>query len=78
MNRLAVVGFLFHVPGLKLFTRATLTPRVLGLNAVALLATFGLMAAAWQWGFSVLAAFLVGHFAWSFTLVALVRVGQVR
>jgi hypothetical protein len=78
VSRLAVVGFLFHVPGLKLFAHATLTPRVLQLNAVALLATFALMAAAWQWGFSVLAAFALGHFAWSFTLVALVRAGQVR
>jgi hypothetical protein len=74
---LALVGFLFHAPGLKLLARARLSPLTVKLNVIAAALTLAAMAEAWLSGRSVLVGWLIGHFAWSATLAMLALRGQV-
>jgi hypothetical protein len=74
---LALVGFLFHAPGLKLLARARLSPHAVKLNVAAAALTLAAMAYAWLSGRSVFLAWLIGHFAWSTVLAALALRGQV-
>jgi O-antigen/teichoic acid export membrane protein len=72
-----VAALLFHALGLRLFAKRRLTPFVLKLNVVALVATAAAMAlAGLEWGFTgVAVAWLVGHTVWSITLAVLVHRG---
>lgn len=74
---LVIIGFLFHAPGLKLFAKAQLSPLVVKLNIIAAALTVLAMGFAAATGRSVVLAWLVGHLAWSCTLVALTLRGQV-
>jgi hypothetical protein len=76
--RLAVIGALFHAPGLKLFARAQLSPLTVVLNAFAAALTVGAMAWAWTSGHSVVLAWLCGHLGWSCTVAVLAMRGHVR
>lgn len=82
---LAVIAFLGHVPGLKLFARCRFTPSLVRVNVVAVVLTLLAMAAAWlaagdgQRAGWTLVAWLVGHFLWSTIFAAwIVRGGAVR
>jgi hypothetical protein len=77
-GRLALLGALFHVPGLKLFARTRLSPLLVKLNLVAAVLTVAAMGGAWVSGRSVLVAWLVGHLAWSSTLAVLTLRGHVQ
>ena len=76
--KLAVIGALFHAPGLKLFARAQLSPFTVALNVVAAALTVGAMAWAWTSGHSVVLAWLCGHVAWSCAVAVLAFRGHVR
>lgn len=80
--QLALIGFLSHAPGLRLFARVSISPFALRLNLAFAVVTVGAVtAAAWRFSDQVLQAvviaWLVGHLAWSSTLAALVLRGHV-
>jgi hypothetical protein len=78
---LALIAFLGHVPGLKLFARCRFTPALVRVNVVAVVLTLVAMAAAWlaaeggQRGWWTLVAWLVGHFLWSTIFAAWILLG---
>jgi hypothetical protein len=78
---LAVVGFMGHTPGLKLFARCRFTSRLVRVNIAAALLTLAAMAGAYvladegERGWSVLWAWLVGHFLWSGILATWILLG---
>ena len=78
---LAAVAFAGHIPGLKLFTRTRLTPRLVRANIVAValtLTAMGLAFALWpvgERGLAVLITWLVAHFVWSFVFATWILMG---
>jgi hypothetical protein len=76
--RLALLGFVFHAPGLKLFARTRFSALLVKLNLVGAVLTVAAMGWAWMSGRSVLVAWLVGHLAWSCTLATLTLRGHVQ
>ena len=73
----AIVGFLFHAPGLRLAGKR-LPPALLRANAVALAMTVVAIAAASPFGWRVmLGAWVAGHFAWSAYLARAVLRGAL-
>ena len=69
-----LVAFLFHAPGLRLFTQRRLTPYELRLNVFAGSLTVAAMIAAGvaRGPWAAFGAWAVGHLAWSITLAVLV------
>ena len=76
LRRCALIGFVGHLPGVKLLVSRTVTPRLARANVAAVALTL----AAMLWAFTaapagaaprwVFVAWLAGHFAWSTTLAA--------
>lgn len=76
-SRAALLAFLFHAPGLYLFTPYLMNSMQGRTNAIALLLTFIAMGlgALLSWHF-VFVAWLIGHFSWSAYLARLVWLGR--
>jgi hypothetical protein len=78
---LAIVGFVGHTPGLKLFVRCRFTPRLVRVNVIAVVLTLAAMAGAFaladpgERAWSVALAWLVGHFIWSGILALWILLG---
>jgi hypothetical protein len=78
---LAVVGFVGHTPGLKLLARCRFTTRLVRINIAAVLLTLVAMVGAYgladdgERGWSLLVAWLVGHFLWSGILATWILLG---
>ncbi len=75
----AVIGFLGHAPGLKLFARVRFTAKFVRVNTVAVALT--LLAMALTYGsygtmWAVALTWTIGHFAWSTTVATWVLVGN--
>lgn len=74
---LAAVAFAGHIPGIKLFTRARLTPRLVRANIVAVALTLAAMATAYALAnpFTVLITWLIAHFTWSIIFATWILTG---